>query len=136
MVVGLGLLWWGAVNVLSGGGILWLVSGLVVDGLGIGMAIAPLASTVLSRVSPAHTGAAAGVLTTVQQVENAIGVAVLGIGHPAHSAPIGQQSMRAMAVCPASVVARPPTPATCIALPGRKAGLAERQPRTQCRRST
>ena len=41
--------------------------------------LAPLAVTVLARVTPQHAGAAAGVLSTVQQVGNALGVALLGI---------------------------------------------------------
>jgi MFS family permease len=57
----------------------WLVPGLLVDGLGMGMVLAPLAVTVLAPVSPQHAGPAAGVLSTVQQVGNALGVALIGI---------------------------------------------------------
>jgi len=52
---------------------------MAVDGLGMGMALAPLTTTVLSRVQPRHAGAAAGVLSTVNQTGNAVGVALLGI---------------------------------------------------------
>jgi predicted MFS family arabinose efflux permease len=41
--------------------------------------VAPLATTVLSRVTPQHAGAASGVLTTGIQVGNALGVAVVGV---------------------------------------------------------
>jgi EmrB/QacA subfamily drug resistance transporter len=76
MVAGLALLRAGAV---PGAGVGWLVPGLLVDGLGMGMVLAPLAVTVLARVTPQHAGPAAGVLSTVQQVGNALGVALLGI---------------------------------------------------------
>ena len=76
MVAGLALLRAGAT---AGAGVGWLVPGLLVDGLGMGMVLAPLTVTVLARVTPQHAGSAAGVLSTVQQVGNALGVALLGI---------------------------------------------------------
>ncbi len=85
MVAGLALLWAGAAAGAGGAaseggaGVGWLVPGLLIDGLGMGMVLAPLAVTVLARVSPQHAGPAAGVLSTVQQVGNALGVALLGI---------------------------------------------------------
>ncbi|MFF5210048.1 MFS transporter [Streptosporangium sp. NPDC000396] len=60
-------------------GVWWLSPGMFVDGLGMGMAIAPLTSTVVTRVSPRHAGAAAGVLSTAQQVGAALGVALIGV---------------------------------------------------------
>ena len=42
-------------------------------------AMAPLTSTVLADLSPHHAGTAAGVLSSVQQVGNALGVALIGI---------------------------------------------------------
>jgi EmrB/QacA subfamily drug resistance transporter len=74
MAVGLYGMWEAA-----GHGIGWLVPGLAVDGIGMGIALAPLTTTVLARVSPQHTGAAAGVLAAVNQTGNAVGVAVIGI---------------------------------------------------------
>ncbi len=56
-----------------------LIPALLIDGAGMGLALAPLAATVLARVSPAYEGAAAGVLTTALQAGNALGVAVIGI---------------------------------------------------------
>ena len=85
MAAGLALLWAGAAAGAGGAGsegaagVGWLLPGLLVDGLGMGMVLAPLAVTVLARVSPRHAGPAAGVLSTVQQVGNALGVALLGI---------------------------------------------------------
>ncbi|WNM38038.1 MFS transporter [Micromonospora halotolerans] len=74
MVVGLYGMW-----AAAGHGTGWLVPGLAVDGIGMGIALAPLTTTVLARVSPSHTGAAAGVLATVNQTGNAVGVALIGI---------------------------------------------------------
>ncbi len=75
MAAGLALL-----HAASGGaGVGWLAPGLLVDGLGMGMVLAPLAVTVLARVTPQHAGPASGVLSTVQQVGNALGVALIGI---------------------------------------------------------
>ncbi|MDH6135468.1 EmrB/QacA subfamily drug resistance transporter [Kitasatospora sp. MAA4] len=61
------------------GNIIWLVPGLFLDGAGMGLAVAPLASTVLSRVTPKNAGSAAGVLTTGLQVGNGLGVALIGL---------------------------------------------------------
>ncbi|MFF0384981.1 MFS transporter [Streptomyces sp. NPDC004286] len=63
----------------DGGGIAWLIPGLVIDGAGMGLAVAPLASTVLARVDPRYAGSASGVLTTGLQIGNSIGVAVIGV---------------------------------------------------------
>jgi EmrB/QacA subfamily drug resistance transporter len=57
----------------------WLVPALLVDGIGMGLALAPIMNTVLARVALSHAGAAAGVLTTAQQVGGAIGVGIVGI---------------------------------------------------------
>lgn len=62
-----------------GGNILWLVPTLVIDGAGMGLGVAPLATTVLSRITPQHAGAATGVLATGVQVGNALGVAIVGV---------------------------------------------------------
>jgi EmrB/QacA subfamily drug resistance transporter len=57
----------------------WLLPGLLLVGAGMGLCITPLVTTVLSSVQPEHAGAASGVLSTVQQVGNALGVAVAGV---------------------------------------------------------
>jgi predicted MFS family arabinose efflux permease len=74
MVAGLVLL-----RAAAGAGTGWLLPGLLVDGLGMGMVLAPLAVIVLARVTPQYVGAASGVLSAVQQVGNALGVAIIGI---------------------------------------------------------
>ncbi|NUR71392.1 MAG: MFS transporter [Hamadaea sp.] len=63
----------------AGHGIGWLLPGLAIDGIGMGLALAPLTTTVLANVEPEHTGSASGVLSTVNQTGNAVGVALIGI---------------------------------------------------------
>lgn len=76
MALGLGLLWLAAGEHAS---VAWLVPGLLVDGVGMGMVIAPLTGTMLSGISPQLAGSASGVLSTGQQVAAALGIAVIGI---------------------------------------------------------
>lgn len=78
-VLGLGLLVLTLALVGSDGSLLWLIPGLVLDGAGMGLAVAPLAATVLSRISPDHTGVASGLLSTSVWIGNAIGVAIIGV---------------------------------------------------------
>jgi EmrB/QacA subfamily drug resistance transporter len=61
------------------GSVGWLVPAIVLVGAGMGLTIAPLATTILSRIDPRHAGAASGVLSTVQQIGNALGVALIGV---------------------------------------------------------
>ncbi|WP_261560811.1 MFS transporter, partial [Frankia tisae] len=56
-----------------------LVPGLAVTGLGIGLVLVPLSSTVLAGIDPHHAGAAAGALSMAQQIGGALGVAVIGV---------------------------------------------------------
>jgi predicted MFS family arabinose efflux permease len=60
-----------------GGGVAVLVPGLLLVGTGMGLVLAPLASIVLASLAPERVGAASGVMTTVQNVGNALGVAAL-----------------------------------------------------------
>jgi EmrB/QacA subfamily drug resistance transporter len=78
-VVGLGLLILTVERIGVHGHIAWLVPALAIDGAGVGFVVAPVASTVLSRITPHHAGAASGVLTTGIQIGNAIGVAIIGV---------------------------------------------------------
>jgi predicted MFS family arabinose efflux permease len=59
--------------------ILELVPGLLLAGAGMGLCITPLVATVLAGMRPEHAGAASGTLSTVQQVGNALGVALSGV---------------------------------------------------------
>ncbi|MGI8553688.1 MAG: MFS transporter, partial [Dehalococcoidia bacterium] len=61
------------------GNTILFVPALLIDGAGMGMVMAPLISTVLACISPRHAGAASGVLAAMQQVGNAVGVAIIGV---------------------------------------------------------
>jgi EmrB/QacA subfamily drug resistance transporter len=63
----------------SGGHTAVLIPALVVDGIGMGLLTAPLISTVLADMHPRNAGAASGVLSTANQVGNAVGVALVGV---------------------------------------------------------
>jgi MFS family permease len=56
-----------------------LAPGLLLIGAGMGLVITPLTATVLGSLQPARAGVAAGALSTMQQVGNALGVAVTGV---------------------------------------------------------
>ncbi|MEU1470188.1 MFS transporter [Streptomyces sp. NPDC005761] len=75
-VVGLALL---LVMVGQEAPVAWLVPALLVDGIGMGLALGPIMTTVLAGVAQEHAGAAAGALTTAQQVGGALGVGAVGI---------------------------------------------------------
>jgi hypothetical protein len=61
------------------GSIALLTPALALDGAGMGMVLAPLSSLALAGLPVQHAGAAAGVLATMQQMANALGVAVIGV---------------------------------------------------------
>ncbi|MBF4764001.1 MFS transporter [Nocardioides islandensis] len=56
-----------------------LAPGLVLAGLGMGVALTSLIGAAMTGVEPATVGAVSGVLSTVQQVGNTLGVAVVGM---------------------------------------------------------
>ena len=56
-----------------------LVPGLLMVGAGMGLCLAPITSLVLANVDPQRAGAVSGLLSTMQQVGNAVGVAVIGV---------------------------------------------------------
>jgi EmrB/QacA subfamily drug resistance transporter len=68
-----------AVAERGGASVAWLVPGLALAGAGMGLCITPLTSTVLAHADPQRAGAVTGALSTMQQVGNAIGVAVTGV---------------------------------------------------------
>ncbi len=57
----------------------YLIPALAISGLGMGCVIAPLANIVLGGIHHGNAGSASGVLTTVQQVGGAMGVAIVGV---------------------------------------------------------
>ncbi|MEU6174972.1 MFS transporter [Streptantibioticus parmotrematis] len=79
MAVGLALTGLAAHDVGTSGSVWWLGPGMFVDGVGMGVVIAPMTSAVMERVAPRLVGTASGVVATVQQVGNALGVALIGI---------------------------------------------------------
>jgi MFS family permease len=63
----------------TGGSVAVLVPGLLLVGTGQGLCVTPLTTTVLLSLDPQRAGAATGLLSTMQQLGNAIGVAVTGV---------------------------------------------------------
>jgi EmrB/QacA subfamily drug resistance transporter len=76
---GHGLLVAAVADIGVGGSLLAVVPGLVLVGAGMGLVLAPLASTIMQSLEPERAGAASGMLTTMQNVGNAVGVAVTGV---------------------------------------------------------
>jgi hypothetical protein len=71
---------WAAVAVgVIGGGVVPLLPGLLLGGAGMGLCLAPITATVLAGVDATRAGAVSGLLSTLQQVGNAIGVAGIGL---------------------------------------------------------
>jgi len=79
LACGHGLLFVAVARIGVAGSVAALVPGLVLVGAGMGLVLAPLATTILETVDPDRAGAASGMLTTVQNVGNAIGVAGTGV---------------------------------------------------------
>jgi EmrB/QacA subfamily drug resistance transporter len=72
-----------------------MIPALAVCGLGLGLVVAPLINIILAGIHAGSAGSASGVLTTVQQVGGALGVAVIGIiffGQVSGYAPVVAQS--------------------------------------------
>jgi predicted MFS family arabinose efflux permease len=61
------------------GSIALVAPGLVLVGAGMGLCITPLTTTVLAHADGDRAGAVSGALATMQQVGNAVGVAVTGV---------------------------------------------------------
>ena len=93
----------------TGGSVAVLAPALVLIGAGMGIVIAPLVTLILSSTGPEQAGAASGVLSTIQNVGNALGVAVVGVIYfgAAHSGLAGafQLSLAALAAILVGVAA-------------------------------
>jgi hypothetical protein len=63
----------------DGGDVAWLLPGLVVAGGGMGLCLSALVGSVMGEVLPVHAATVSGTLSTVQQLGNAIGVALIGL---------------------------------------------------------
>jgi MFS family permease len=55
------------------------IPAFVISGIGLGFFVAPVTNLILSAIPPQRAGAAAGALSSVQQVGGALGVAVIGV---------------------------------------------------------
>lgn len=77
--LGNGLLWLVVAHSGTGGALGAVLPGLFLVGAGQGLCITPLTTTVLSHADPVTAGAVSGALSTMQQVGNSIGVAVIGV---------------------------------------------------------
>ena len=78
LACGHGLLLAAVADIGVHGSLAALAPGLLLVGTGMGLVLAPLATTILQTLEPERAGAASGMLTTMQGVGNAIGVAVTG----------------------------------------------------------
>ncbi|WP_063628015.1 MFS transporter [Actinospica robiniae] len=63
----------------AGHTICWLIPAMAVIGAGMGYVYTPMFGLVLAGVDPRHSSSASGLLSTVQQIGGAIGVALAGI---------------------------------------------------------
>ncbi|HEX4058812.1 MAG TPA: MFS transporter [Galbitalea sp.] len=79
VVLGLGAVWLILENVKAADVNSWeLLAPLFFAGLGNGLFIAPNAQFIVATVDPSEAGAASGVISTMQRVGSAIGIAVIG----------------------------------------------------------
>jgi EmrB/QacA subfamily drug resistance transporter len=78
VAAGHGLLLGAVAEVGTRGSIAALVPGLLLVGAGMGLVIVPLTTTIMAGMRPEHAGAATGALATMQNLGNALGVAVTG----------------------------------------------------------
>jgi predicted MFS family arabinose efflux permease len=63
----------------AGHTVCWLIPAMAVIGAGMGCAYTPMFGLVLAGVDPRHASSASGLLSTVQQIGGATGIAVAGI---------------------------------------------------------
>ncbi len=68
-----------ALAAANGGHVGALAPGLLLEGAGMGLCLAPITGVVMAGVGPQHAGAVSGLLSTMQQVGNATGVALIGL---------------------------------------------------------
>jgi predicted MFS family arabinose efflux permease len=61
------------------GSIALMLPGLLLVGAGMGLCITPLNAIALANVEPRSAGSASGIMSTVQQVGNALGTALSGV---------------------------------------------------------
>jgi sugar phosphate permease len=108
-----GLLVLGAAIAVDRGAPAILSTLLIVFGIGQAMVMAPLYGLVLSKVPAAHAGSGGGVVSTVQQIGNASGVALVGAlyyavqaAHSARLAILASLAALAMAIAVTALLLR------------------------------
>ncbi len=79
LAIGHGLLLAAVAAIGVGGSIAALVPGLLLIGAGMGLGITPLATIIMAGMKPEQAGATSGILSTAQNVGNALGVALIGV---------------------------------------------------------
>jgi len=111
-----------------GGSVLWLVPGLAVGGLGMGVTLSGLVGTVMVAVEPQQAGTVSGTSSTLQQVANAVGVALVGVIFFGH---LDEGMVSAFEPSLVYLVATTAAVALAAAfLPGRPRAAGEAQPLT------
>jgi hypothetical protein len=73
------LTWVGVADAGAGGSVLWLAPGLVVSGFGMGVCLTAQIGAVMSQAKPEDAALVSGTMSTVQQLGNCIGVALVGL---------------------------------------------------------
>ena len=108
-----GLLVLGAAIAVGRGAPAVLAAVLIIFGIGQAMVMAPLYALVLKKVPAAHAGSGGGVVSTVQQIGNASGVALVGAlyyavqaSHSARWAILASLTTLAMAIAVTAVLLR------------------------------
>ena len=108
-----GLLVLGAAIAVGRGAPAILAAMLIIFGIGQAMVMAPLYGLVLKKVPAAHAGSGGGVVSTVQQIGNASGVALVGAlyyavqaSHSARWAILASLTTLAMAIAVTAVLLR------------------------------
>jgi EmrB/QacA subfamily drug resistance transporter len=118
LAAGHGLLLWAVSDVGVGGSVAMLAPGLLLVGAGMGLVITPLTTIVMGAVGPEHAGSASGALSTMQNVGNATGVAVIGVlffgagADPAHAFAVSVGALCALLVGVAALTRLLPPPAS------------------------
>lgn len=109
LAAGHGLMVVTVADIGTGGSVVLLAPALLLIGTGMGIVIAPLVTLILSNTGPEQAGPASGVLSTIQNVDNALGVAIVGVIYfgAAHSGLAGafQLSLAALAAILVGVAA-------------------------------
>ena len=102
----------------TGGTVAPLVPGLLLVGAGMGLVITPLTTVVMGSLGPEQAGAASGGLSTMQNVGNALGVAVIGViffgavgGGFAHAFELSAATLAVLLVAVAALTRLLPAPA-------------------------